>query len=449
MQGRVTEKVLVEVWHRQLLNKRAMTTTEGRRLRVIHPGRRNTDSGPDFLDATLAVEGVGLLQGDVEIHVRAEDWRAHGHHRDRNYDGVILHVVMWEGNCSQAGLLRSGRRVEVLPLHQCVATPMRKARRDLQQPGPFAESCARAPEAPAEERVWEILEEAGDARFHLKAQGFEGQMANRAPEEILYEGVMVALGYTKNKAPFRELARRLPLSSLRLAVREVAPKARLQLIQASLLGAAGMLPGQRHMLIRDPWEEALQQAWGQVGTEAMTIGQWAFFRVRLENTPVRRVAGASMLLAGCLEEGLLPSMLRSMSQTSAERSRGELERELTIPSQGFWAKYHDFGMPTTQRTALIGRNRARDVVVNVILPFFHAWAGITGECWLAEHSWAIYRRYPPLQENWMTRHMETQILGPRRPFGINSARRQQGLIHLHQTFCAKLRCDACQLNCGG
>jgi len=42
----------------------------------------------------LEVEGVGLVQGDVEIHLRQRDWKSHGHGGDSRYNGVVLHAVL-------------------------------------------------------------------------------------------------------------------------------------------------------------------------------------------------------------------------------------------------------------------------------------------------------------------------------------------------------------------
>jgi hypothetical protein len=34
-----------------------------------------------------------VFRGDIEIHVRESDWRAHGHDADTRYNGAVLHVV--------------------------------------------------------------------------------------------------------------------------------------------------------------------------------------------------------------------------------------------------------------------------------------------------------------------------------------------------------------------
>ena len=80
------------VWQHRLFDHAGLTTVDGRKLRIIDVGRLNTDSGPDFFNAKIAVDGC-VWAGNVEIHRRASDWRRHNHHLDSAYDSVILHVV--------------------------------------------------------------------------------------------------------------------------------------------------------------------------------------------------------------------------------------------------------------------------------------------------------------------------------------------------------------------
>ena len=53
--------------------------------------------------------------------------------------------------------------------------------------------------------------------------------------------------------------------------------------------------------------------------------------------------------------------------------------------------------------------------------------------------------YPRLENNWITRHMEQQIFGQCYRRLVNSAQRQQGLIHLYRTFCIERKCAQCQV----
>lgn len=80
------------MWEHRLWGARELATNDGRRVRVIDPGRRNTDAGPDFFNAKVEIDGC-LWAGNVEIHYRASDWHRHGHDDDPAYDTVVLHVV--------------------------------------------------------------------------------------------------------------------------------------------------------------------------------------------------------------------------------------------------------------------------------------------------------------------------------------------------------------------
>ena len=63
-------------------------------MRVVYPGRAGVTAGPDFRDALLEVEGVGLVRGDVELHLRQQDWDAHGYSGDPKYNGVVVHGAL-------------------------------------------------------------------------------------------------------------------------------------------------------------------------------------------------------------------------------------------------------------------------------------------------------------------------------------------------------------------
>ena len=79
--------------------------------------------------------------------------------------------------------------------------------------------------------------------------------------------------------------------------------------------------------------------------------------------------------------------------------------------------------------ASIGKDRARDLAVNVVLPFLHAWSGGG-----ADGNLNLYRGFGKSQENELTREMARLLLDPSWGRLVTSARRQQGLIHLHRVL---------------
>ncbi len=124
-----------------------------------------------------------------------------------------------------------------------------------------------------------------------------------------------------------------------------------------------------------------------------------------------------------------------------------LERSLRVQVGGYWASHFDFGAASGWRPALIGQGRARDIIVNVVLPFCFAWAHISGQEWLRELSLGLYENHPGLEENWITRHMKAKAFGDGAA-RMDSARWQQGLIELHEAYCAGHRCHDCPLGGG-
>ena len=69
-----------------------LQTVNGEVLQIIHPGKHNKESGPDFFEASIRINNI-LWSGNVEIHIRSSDWLRHKHQEDEAYNNVILHVV--------------------------------------------------------------------------------------------------------------------------------------------------------------------------------------------------------------------------------------------------------------------------------------------------------------------------------------------------------------------
>ena len=126
-----------------------------------------------------------------------------------------------------------------------------------------------------------------------------------------------------------------------------------------------------------------------------------------------------------LEEGL-----RQVCESGTPQ---EIERGLEVSGEGFWAVHLDFHLPMARAPAPVGGSRARDMAVNVLLPFFHARAHLLGSGVLRQRTLDLYRGFPPGQDNEITREMRALLTASTGGCPvINSARRQQGLIHMYR-----------------
>lgn len=377
----------------------------GRRLRVVYGGRRN-GGGPDFKDAVIATEDHRLLCGDVEIHRRSSDWRLHGHHRDPRYDSVILHGVLWDDGV--IALRHDGTEVPLVVLggwgDESVAATKSAGK-----------GCGHAGKRLGPDEVGRLLDDAGDARFGAKAARFGEALGAQGPEQILYEDIMAALGYAHNQEPFRQVARRLPWSALsgRLAGRSGEEAQRVA--QSLLLRAAGLLPLEGEATLLDS-----EAGW--------TSLPWQRLGLRPVNAPERRLRGAAAL-AVRYRQGLLSGLLTPF--------RGPPRQLPTLLCQALM-------VASPEGPALVGRQRAAEIGVNVVLPFYFAWGQAEGDAGLAAKAMAAYAAYPQVGQNAITKHMGHQLaLGPEM---MKSARRQQGLLHLYKAFCTHGRCSNCPLS---
>lgn len=428
---RTRESLLVQVWKGQWLRKEPMTADDGRKVRIRSPGNENPDSGPDFLDATIILDDE-ILTGDIELHLRSSDWRAHGHHRDPHFNGVILQVVLWPDSPMPARL-ESGRIVPTVPLREHLDGSLDDLALRAAQSGSSPLPCAQAREHFGPERIGGILEQAGTERFFVKAAAFQMEMITEDPAEVLYRGLMGALGYVRNKGPFRELARRLPLSVMKAIAVERRPADRKRMLQALLLGGAGLLPSQcagRVSLSDAALTAEMEAAWRSVGSPSrMQHTDWHFFRMHPRNFPLRRLLGAAELIERHLEKGLLAAAAEATEEACRNARPATIERAFIVRG---W----------------IGRGRAREMAINVILPFSFAWAECNESPNLGNRALELYGAYPKSAPNRITRSLEGMLAAGETGPLVQRAVHQQGLIHIHKSFCRTDRCGACPLNPG-
>ena len=442
----LTESQIVKIWQHQLLDRTELTAEGGEPIKIIYPGRVNDDRGADFRDAVIATSR-GLITGDIEVHVKSSDWRVHQHHRDPVYNRVILHVVMWH-DTEAATNLHNGENVPIIALDKYIKSPTSQWCNVVYSPVimPCLNTVNRLPP----DITAQLLDSAGEERFLAKAARFQADLAQIEASQCLYQGIMGALGYSKNKLPFIELAGRLPLHLLQaMPQHKISDEECLAQQQALLLGTAGLLPSQRHNRHQenkhDKWIDKLEGLWASAPlTRAMSDNAWQLFKVRPNNFPTRRIAAMSYLILRYKEKGILEQVVNMIKETPVNKGHHRLENGLVVTTNGYWASHFDFGFSCRiKNPTLLGIRRAADIVVNVLLPFTFAWGKVNSQPELGKKAVDLYCRYPRLVVNTVERHMTNQLRLDTSL--VNSAQRQQGLIHIYNTLCTQGRCNCCPL----
>ena len=64
------EKLMQYIWQHRLFDHTKLVTTDGRKLRIIDNGQLNTDSGPDFFNAKISIDGCVRRKLGVNRHTR-------------------------------------------------------------------------------------------------------------------------------------------------------------------------------------------------------------------------------------------------------------------------------------------------------------------------------------------------------------------------------------------
>jgi hypothetical protein len=421
------EDRLTRLWCDGYLIDKKMVSRDGHMVKIVYRGRPGVGRGPDIREAVLSVDETGLVTGDVEVHVRASHWRRHGHHLDAAYNGVVLHLVLFADDTEpvrrQDGTtLRQVSVSEIIP----VLADDEKSRG---RAGTDGEPCRSLPGYMASDEVLRRLDEAGKSRFEEKSSRLLMDLVDADADQILYQALMQALGYSQNKAPFLELARLVPLHVLDDRMEGETDESTELILRTVLIGSAGLLD--RHMGNGSFQREI--ELWRSMKLERqMDQDRWRLASLRPVNRPERRLMGMAHLLVRFRHRGLVAGLTEDINRGVAALSRTELENRLLVDS------YDDKG-------AFIGAGRAGEMAVNVVLPFLSA----LGEHERAEEKRKAARRlygvWPKLGNNALLRQMSRQLWDGRRYAMIDSARRQQGLLHIYKRFCTQGRCSECPL----
>ena len=427
------EEDLARLWENGRLPKTALVTLDGTPLQVVYRGRRNRGPGPDFRDAIIALPDARLLQGDVELHLRASDFRRHGHQRDPAYNRVVMHLVRYADDGSDTGL-QSGRRVPIVALERWLQARANELRTMLAQPALWREPCQSAVERMGADTVGATLARLGERRLQAKAASLAGRPAVLA----LYQELLRTLGHGPQRDAWLHLAGHVPPPLLEQAS-ERPQESRAPAVEALLLGAAGLLPN-----VSDPYSAELHRLWRAHGSPSgLTITTAGPHRPA--NHPARRLAG----LARLLQFGIPPLLDRLRAAVLSEaRPEQALLRSLTVPADGLWAERTlPWGSSRLSgpAPALIGAGKAIELAINAALPVLLATAERNRDTRLAGAVRVAFHGLPAPAPYGSTAHLNRALQLDGVPL-LRRADHSQGALYLFANYCTQGGCGRCPLS---
>ncbi|HVU26716.1 MAG TPA: DUF2851 family protein [Verrucomicrobiae bacterium] len=441
------ERLLQAIWQHQRLRRDGLKTSGGKSVRVLHPGFVSATGGPDFRDAVLQFENEKPVSGDVEIDLRAGNWRAHGHDKNPNFKNVLLHVV-WENEVQS---LKSNVQSSptILPLKNFLDAPLAELSSSLKSeslrtlPENLRGKCCAPLRELSEIKLTELLNQAARVRFENKAAQFCARAKNVGWEQTLWENLFRALGYKSNVWPMQSLAEMKPLWSRGV-------KSAFE-FQTRLLGVSGLLPAEltRAQKSSDTYLRRVWDFWWRERDEfadsILPRSVWKFHGLRPANHPQRRLALAAHWLA---DKHFISKIENWCATEIADKKLlDSLLKLLQVESGEFWSWHWTFKSARLAKPQwLLGEARATDLAVNVILPWLWIRAKEGGNAKIEREVERRYFAWPAAEDNSVLKLARQRLLGNSNVKIFKTASAQQGLLQIVRDFCAHSNavCEHCR-----
>jgi hypothetical protein len=404
---------------------RKFLTLANDRVEIIQYGVWNRESGPDFRDAAVSINGTPPLRGCIELDPDVRDWERHGHAANPAYEDVILHAFWGRGAAEFFTRTTAGRAVPQVLLNLSQLGPLARTLIPYAKPGRCIAALATMDSSQAEG----LLGAAAHYRFQKKAHRLRQAAEAHGENEALYQLLAEALGYKYNKLPFLLLAQRLPLGELR--------KHRAEL-EAVLFGVAGFLkptdlsdfPAATRTYLRNLWERWWPRR-AEFGNAGFSSPAWKFGGVRPLNHPHRRLGALSEIARRW------PTVRAALY--SAEPR--EIEHCFSTLSHRFWDRHYTLASkPSRCKMALVGPERVSAILANIALPI------------ALRSSPSAIEKLKALPAPALNLRVKTAAL---RLFGaaaenvplLKTTAGQQGLLQIYEDFCCQdsSDCIRCKL----
>jgi Protein of unknown function (DUF2851). len=412
------EQLLQYIWKYRLYTAESLKTITGAEVDVIDAGQHNTNSGPDFFNAKVKLDGT-VWAGNVEIHLRSSDWMRHGHHEDKAYDSVILNVV----EVCDAEIVRSNGEIVpqlILPFPETVREHYRHlvaadssipCRNQLGEIDPFLFSSWR------NVLLTERLERKTEAIRLLLEQNKQNW------EEAFYITLLRSFGMGINSDAFERLARSLPLSFI------LKHSDSLLQVEAFFFGQAALLndnPENAYLQLLQREYRFLQNKFALKPIEPEA---WRFLRLRPANFPHIRLAQTAALYHK------MPMLFAKIMQiTKPEEFYELMQAEPSV----YWQTHYDFEGESVNRTKHLGKTALQVALINAVVPMMFAFGTSTGQEELCNRALFLLEEIQG-EDNAIVRNWKSAGVS------VESAFDSQAVIQLQKEYCDKKKCLYCRI----
>ncbi|MBN2681818.1 MAG: DUF2851 family protein [Bacteroidales bacterium] len=414
----MSEAFLHFVWGNKLYYPEGLYTNNNELIEVVSPGIHNNDSGPDFFNSQIKINGT-LWAGNTEIHIKSSDWYRHGHHLDPAYNNVILHIAE---EIDEDVYTADNRKISTLKLPY--SPGMLNEFYNLEFPA-HSIPCAGKLQS-VEKIIWiNWLERLKTERLERKSEEiFKDLEKNKNHRELTFFIYLTRhFGFGKNSDPFEQIARSIPFSTL-----EKCRTNRLK-TEALLFGQAGMLnntTGDDYYQKLKTEYEFIKHKWNLTPINSSLL---KLSKIRPQNFPVIRLS----LLAGLICKPAF-TFSNLMNITDIQYLKSIFQSEVSE----YWQSHFSFEKEHAKKIKILGKSAVSALLINVFVPNIFVYG--------KQNNSEVHVNFAmEILEN--NESENNSIIAEWEKYGISAdnAGTAQALIQLKKEYCDKKKCLYCHI----
>ena len=483
--NKISEKLLYEIWSAKNFIGQ-IKTIDDLEIDIIDAGYNNKElAGPDFLNSRIKLGNITYL-GDVEIDIWQSDWKSHGHNLDKRYNKVILHIVLSKEKLQSYVFTQDGRKVNSICLTDFVndnyQTSIRKAIISERSNRGFVLPCSEINDSITPGNKLKILGDLGIERFkqkekrvfeRLKEMVYLKEMNVREPivhydfgeeyhnkkfsaedfddpviwQQLIYEMIFEALGYSQNKDIMIKLAKAVNIEFFKKLNIE---KEYGQIIESALFNVSGIVPQHYSELDEQTAEyvRRLIEVWSEIKNQYdgpyFTKEKWHFFKLRPQNFPTIRIVGGARVLKKLLKDELFGKVIAIFfRKEDHQKTTSMLRNSIIVKADSFWRTHYVFDKNAKDEIKyLVGLSRADEIIVNVFLPTLAVYFDIFVNKDAGKRVKSLYLNYQQKSANRIVNQVEN---GLHIKNSTSKSVYVQGMIELFRHYCVREKCLECEI----
>ena len=409
------EEFLYYLWENRLLNL-DLKTTDGEEISVLSVGNRNCDSGADFVNARVRIDGT-LWAGQVEIHVRASDWFRHRHQYDDNYNNVILHVVYeYDSDVLKIPTLEVKDKFDISLLLNYNNFVNSKSWIPC---GEFIGGVQSFTVVSWLDRmlVEHLENECKDLDFKLKNNRYDW-------EQTFCHRFMRYFGLKVNNDSFEYLSRILPLNVLLKHLdNEIY-------VESMLFGCAGFLERDFEEEYPTLLKREFNMLKSKFGLKVMPVSNWKFLRLRPPNFPTIRIAQLAKII---IRNGNMFSKIRDSVDMD------EIMELFDVELNPYWDNHFQFDkVSKVDKRKAFGKTAIDSIMINAIVPMLFYYGQFHSLESYKEKAMS-YLEHIEAEDNVIIRNFNDSGVV------LQNAFQTQAILYMYKYYCKRRRCLECRI----